>query len=528
MGTTRFGASRGSTSEESNMSTRTYNLILVTKLLAPLAQSLLVFTAATAVMLTVTSPAAANPLRYKLVVLGTLGGPQSYGDPGDGAAISNRGIAVGAADTATPDPNYPLFNPLLVMVPTPYVRHVFVTKDGPLVDLGSLPGANSAAASVITENGLVSGESLTGEIDPLMAFPAENAVLWKDGKIINLGTLGGYESGAGQVNSRGQVVGFSSNTTADPCPSLFGIGTQTRAFLWENGKMKDLGTLGGPDAAAVFINEQGQAAGLSYTNSITHASTGVCTTDPFLWDKGKMIDLGTLGGTFGSTGETVSLNSRGQVVGLSNLAGDLVFHAFLWPGEDGKMRDLGTFGGDNSEANEINDAGEIIGWAWTVDSVQHAFFWKNGQMTDIGTLDGDCSSNAFGINNRGQVVGLSVTCDGSSDRAFLWEEGQIIDLNVFVPPGTDLTLADVERINERGEILGIGNLSNGDARAFLLIPVGNDDPAGITASSKKAMKSSAESVPTSASAIAAARAKLSRRRSWWGLGTHLGAPLSAK
>jgi probable HAF family extracellular repeat protein len=68
------------------------------------------------------------------------------------------------------------------------------------------------------------------------AYPAENAVLWKDGQIINPGTLGGHESGAGWHNSRGQVVGFSSNTTPDFC-SLFGLGTQTRAFMWENGKM---------------------------------------------------------------------------------------------------------------------------------------------------------------------------------------------------------------------------------------------------------------------------------------------------
>jgi len=406
-----------------------------------------------------------------------------------------------------------------------YLRHVFVTKDGPLVDLGVLPGPNSAAASVITDNGLVSGESLTGEIDPLMGFPAENAVLWKDGKIINLGTLGGYESGAGQVNSRGQVVGFSSNAILDPC-SLFNLGTQTRAFMWENGEMKDLGTLGGPDAVAVFINEKGQAAGLSYTN-LTPNADACPTVDPFLWDKGKMIDLGTLGGTSGGTGEGVSLNSRGQVVGQSNLAGDLVGHAFLWPGENGEMRDLGTLGGDNSDATAINDAGEVVGRADTVDST-HAFFWKNGQMTDIGTLDGDCVSAPFGINNRGQVVGLSLSCDGLSDRAFLWEDGQIIDLNIFVPPGTDLTLGDTEKINERGEILGIGYLSNGDSRAFLLIPVGEADPAGITASPKKAVKVSARSVPRSAAAMAAARAQLSRRRNWWGLGPHLGARLGAK
>ena len=414
---------------------------------------------------------------YKLIVLGTLGGSQSWGDPGHGAAnISNPGTAVGVADTAIPDPFYPIFNPGFASLIglNPFVYHVFATKGGALVDLGGLFPGGDSNASFVTENGLVSGNALDGSIDPLTGFPAQNAVLWKDGKIINLGTLGGYESGAGWANSRGQVVGFSSNTTPDPF-SLFGVVTQTRAFMWQNGKMEDLGTLGGPDAVAVFINEQGQAAGLSYTNSTPNAVTGLPTTDPFFWDKGKMTDLGTLGGTFGSTGEDVAINNRGQVIGGSNIAGDLTSHAFLWPGEGDKMRDLGTLGGDFSTATAINNAGEVVGLAATADSV-HGFFWKNGEMTDVGTLPGDCFSGVFGINDRDQVVGSSFSCDFTTTRAILWEDGQIIDLNVFVPPSTDLTLLGVEKINERGELFGEGILSTGDSRAFILIPCDENHP----------------------------------------------------
>jgi probable HAF family extracellular repeat protein len=485
--------------------------------------------AASAVILTLPPPAIAQHHHYKLIVIGTLGGPNSYGDPGAGGAnISNRGMAVGTADTANLDPNFPNFNPNLSGTlggVDPFIFHVFQTRGGVPVDLGALPGSNNTAASWITDDGLVSGESSNGTIDPLTGVPTENAVLWKDGKIINLGTLGGYEAGAGYHNSRVQVVGFSSNTTPDPC-SLFGVATQTRAFMWENGKMKDLGTLGGPDAAAVDINEKGQVAGISYTNSPPNPGTGCPTVDPFLWDKGKMIDLGSLGGTFGSTAEQVALNNRGQVVGVSNLAGDVTGHAFLWPGEDGKMRDLGTLGGNYSEAKSINDAGEISGVAETADSI-HGFFWKNGQMTDIGTLDGDCFSYAFEINNRGQVVGDSFSCEQGVSRPYVWEHGQMTDLTVFVPPGAGVTLVHVEKINDRGEIFGDAVLANGDGRAFILIPEGDDDAPATAISPQRMAKSSIPGTP-SASAMAAARAQLARRRNGSWLRAHLGARLAPK
>jgi probable HAF family extracellular repeat protein len=410
---------------------------------------------------------------YKLIDMGTLGGPQSYGDAGHGAAnINNRGTAAGVADTTTPDPNYPNFNPLMLPFgPDPFIFHAFRSEGDAIGDLGALPGANSSSTSRISSNGLVVGQSITGAIDPQTGWLEENAVLWEDDQVINLGTLGGYESGAAFVNSRGQVVGFSGNAIPEsPSFSLLGLGTETRAFLWQDGKMQDLGTLGGPDAFAIFVNERGQVAGVSYPGL---APSSGClaplalVTDAFLWEKGKMVDLGNFGGTCTIPN---GINNRGQIVGQSNLTGDAETHAFLW--EKGTLADIGTLGGTFGSANSINEAGEVAGGATTAgDQVFHAFFWRLGALTDIGTVSGFDCSNAFDINSEGQVVGQLFPCNGvGNGHAFLWENRHIIDLNVFVPPGSNLILGDSEKLNDRGEIFGSALLPNGDNHAFLLIP----------------------------------------------------------
>jgi probable HAF family extracellular repeat protein len=166
-----------------------------------------------------------------------------------------------------------------------------------------------------------------------------NAVLWKNGHIINLGTLGGYESLSSEVNARGQVVGHTTNNVPD---SYFGVGTQVCAFLWdEKNGMQDLGTLGGPDAAAADTNEHGQIVGQSFTSFTPNPNTMMPTLDPFLLENGKMVDLGTLGGTIGGAG---GINHRGQVFGNSNLVGDTPFHfhGFLW--DHDTLKDIGTSG----------------------------------------------------------------------------------------------------------------------------------------------------------------------------------------
>ena len=137
----------------------------------------------------------------------------------------------------------------------------------------------------------------------MLGLNAVHAVVWKNGQILDLGTLGGSVSSALGMNEHGQVAGFALNAIPDPVSIydflLFGSvnGTQTRAFLWTDGVMQDLGTLGGPDAQSNFVNDQGQVAGFSYTDSTPNPSAGIPTLHPFLWQNGTMTDLGSLGGT---------------------------------------------------------------------------------------------------------------------------------------------------------------------------------------------------------------------------------------
>jgi probable HAF family extracellular repeat protein len=405
-------------------------------------------------------PASAYP--YSLIQLPTLGGPQADASGFPSQILSANGLVTGNADTATPDA-YGAAEP---GGSDGYVAHAFVWRDGTITDLGALAPAvnNSSASSGINARGELAGGSDTGTIDPLTGFIATHAVLWRHGALTDLGTLGGAESFANDINNADQVVGISSNTVLDPY-SMIGLGTQTRAFLWQHGTMSDLGTLGGSDAFAFVINDAGQVAGASYTNSTPNAATGMPTMDPFVWQDGRMTDLGSLGGTHGEVGW---LNDRGQVVGFSDMPGDQTQHPFFWNGK--KMIDLGTLGGDNGQASWVNDAGDVVGTADIAGSqAHHGFLYENGRISDLAPVGGAPCSNAYHINDLGEVVGNATNCHDYALSAILWSRGTTIDLNTLIAPSL-LRLVEADSINDAGVIEGLGRLPNGDRREFILIP----------------------------------------------------------
>ena len=447
--------------------------------------------------------AAQQHRHYKLIDMGTFGGVLSGTNfPGDAnnKAVNMQGVTVGFSATSTP--KLPTSSPFICGGDDAFgseITHAFRWQNGSVSDLGALSPVeiNCSNAYQVNASGEVAGFSENGQVDPLVGFNQSRAVRWKNGEIEDLGSFGGNQNEAISINNRGQIVGFSQNTKPSSCVGLnfFPLGTtQLRAFLWEKGVMRDLGTLGGNCAIADYINEQGQVAGASETTTTPNPDTGIPPQDPFLWKDGKMTDLGTLGG---AVGFPLFLNNHGQVVGLSSTSaepgaclteGDTNCHPFLW--KHGKLIDLSmtSSGGSPITPDGFNDAGAIVGaadFSSSGGSTFDAYLWRNGIATDLGAVRGDCFSRAIAINSHSQVVGNSFSCDGNFHNAFLWENGSIIDLNEVIPAGSALQLVAALDINDRGEIEGGGvppgvDPSNAptEGHAFLLIPVCADGTEG--------------------------------------------------
>jgi probable HAF family extracellular repeat protein len=218
-------------------------------------------------------------------------------------------------------------------------------QDGVPTLLPPLVAGGQTFANAINAAGDVVGRSET--------VSAVHATLWRDGEIIDLGTLGGVSSFAFGINARGQVVGASVIPGADMLQ---------HAFLWEGGIMHDLGTPSGAYSDANAINARGQVVGSVTSGGVKHA---------VMWYRGVMTDLGTLGGT---NSVALGINARGQVVG-SSLTSSGESHGFLW--EEGVMMDLGTLGGRLSSASAISDSGLIVGEAAPSDTpyTGHAAVW---------------------------------------------------------------------------------------------------------------------------------------------------------
>src|SRR4030067_2703508 len=272
----------------------------------------------------------------------------------------------------------------------------------------------------------------------------DHAFLWSNGVMSDLGTLGGTLSYAHAINDKGEVIGE------------FWSGVNSKSFLYKDGVMNDLGTLGGTTSSqAGDINKKGQITG-SYDYAGYYK--------PFLYNKGAISNLGTLGGTLAFA---YGINNKREVVVVSHFSGDSSASAFIW--SRGVMTDLGTRGGSYSVAYRINDKGQVVGYSPIYGNSEiHAFLYSDGVINDLGTLGGP-NSWAYDINKFGHVVGMLGFPTGWG-RAFLYKDGEMKDLNSLVKLDTGWILSEATGINDFGQIVGLATVY-GYGHAFLLSPV---------------------------------------------------------
>ena len=303
-----------------------------------------------------------------------------------------------------------------------------------------------------------------------------------DGFTFPIPTLGGQNNWdnpfGGEVNDRGEIVGYSETGVLDPNgEDVCGFGTHLtcRAFLWRKGRMSALPTLGGNNAQASAINNRGQITGFAENGAVDSSCSANATNNriqlPVIWEDGKARALPTLTGDV--DGEANAINDRGQAVGNTGTCGGATNHAVSWEnGAASQLFDYGTF----ALAFGINNQGQIVGMVGSPDiPTFYAALWQNGAITNLHTLPGDFAAIASGINNHGQVVGSTLDSSFNWSHAFIWQDGVMTDLGTLFPATSNLLPTMANQINERGQIVGMATVLSGphegETHAFLATPV---------------------------------------------------------
>src|ERR1022692_2110780 len=350
-----------------------------------------------------------------------------------------------------------------------------------ITDLGTLDGGTFSQPFFINRYGLVSGSSS-------LADGTQHAVLWLQELKLDIGSpgLGGPNSIAFGNNERFQSAGEAETSTPDPNGEDFcGFGTHLTClpFLWQDGEMIQLPTLGGNNGVAMAISNRGEVAGFAENSTSDPGCPApqVLHFKPVVWEKGVIHKLPTVGGD--PDGVAQEINDNGEVVGGSgtcatfntNFLYNLVpVHALLW--EKGKTTDLGNLGGKTGQAGgetsyDANNLGPGVGNSdLPGDTTFHAFLWtKRTGMQDLGTLSGDVASVSISINDAGSVIGASLDAN-FNPRAFLWDKGVMTDLNTVIAGDSPLYLLTGCSINSHGEITGLGLTSAGEIHTYLATP----------------------------------------------------------
>jgi probable HAF family extracellular repeat protein len=268
-----------------------------------------------------------------------------------------------------------------------------------LTELDLLPGGHHGCALGVNDEGVIVGQSETAD-------GTHHAVVWREGRITDLGTLGGLNSQACDVNRHGVVVGASDTPTL-----------ARHAFIWRNGQLIDLGgrgSLGGTFMCATAINDRGWVVGSGMTaKGSLHA---------FVWWAGEMIDLGTLAPGAYQSSRAYDVDDRGRIVGEATVD-NMNSVPVMW--EDGRIHRLTDIW---ARAAAINSSGQVA-----ICSSPECFVWSPDDLTTISPDESPTALRAQGIDrpDRGsrfvQVEGIDRegrVVGWNARAAFIWHRGE--------------------------------------------------------------------------------------------------------
>src|SRR5881296_3221503 len=362
-------------------------------------------------------------------------------------------------------------------------------------NLPGLGGTSSGGNSINNQTWAAGYSRLTGD-------QTRHAVLWRSGLLSDLGTLGGPNSSVtwNVKNTQGVIVGISQ--TADPEPlgeswssAAFystpnNVGYINLGFVWEQslGQMRGLPNFpGGNNGFATGANNLGQVVGWAENGVHDGAcvSPQVLQFRPAMWTLGppdQIQDLPLIPGD--TSGAATAINDNGQIVGISGICDQAVGrhtarHAVLW--ENGGVTDLGNLGAQWwNTPTAINQRGDVVGFdgdpAFVEGDILHAFMWtREDGIRHLKPLQGrspkHVDSEAYGINQARQVVGISCDANFIDCRAVIWDHGNTpTDLNEL-KGSYSARLESAKDINDNGEITGRAIDGNGVRTAYLAIPL---------------------------------------------------------
>ena len=363
-------------------------------------------------------------------------------------------------------------------------------------NLDTLGGTSSGGNSINNRSWVAGYSRLTGD-------QSRHAALWRNRQqhaLLDLGTLGGPNSSVAWnvKNTEGIIVGISQ--TADPEPlgerwssAAFysgpnAVGFINLGFVWEGCQMRGLPNFpGGNNGFATGANNLGQVVGWAENDvhDPTCVSPQVLQFRPAVWELGppdQIHDLPLISGD--TSGAATATNDNGQVVGISGICDQAVGrhtakHAVLW--ENGGVIDLGNLGAQWwNTPTAINERGDIVGFAgdpaFVEGDILHAFIWtRRHGIQPLLPLQGrnpeHVDSEAYGINERGQVVGTSCDANFVDCRAVVWDHSAVpTDLNDLKAPGFPARLESAKDINDKGEITGRAIDANNVRTAYLAVP----------------------------------------------------------